>query len=208
VIDLYCERTAPGLWNEPANVLSNAAFLVAAWAVWRLRRDPRAAPGPAIVLAALAVAIAAGSALFHMLATPRARVFDEAPILLFQLAFLWLYGRRVAGVRVALVVAVMAGLVAASAAARALTSAWNGSAPYVPALIVAAVLATEHARARRPERWALAAGTAVFAAGILCRSIDNAVCAAFPAGTHFVWHLLAAAALYLFARGLVMSASP
>lgn len=25
-VDLYCERTAPGVWNEPLNALSNLAF--------------------------------------------------------------------------------------------------------------------------------------------------------------------------------------
>ena len=37
------------------------------------------------------------------------------------------------------------------------------------------------------------------------RSIDNAVCDAFPIGTHFLWHLLAALVLYLFGRGLVQN---
>ena len=35
VVDGYCERTGPGYWSEPLNALSNAAFLVAAWASWR-----------------------------------------------------------------------------------------------------------------------------------------------------------------------------
>jgi hypothetical protein len=29
-IDLYCERTAPGLLNEPLNAISNLAFFAAA----------------------------------------------------------------------------------------------------------------------------------------------------------------------------------
>ena len=29
-LDHYCERTAPGFWNEPANALSNIGFIVAA----------------------------------------------------------------------------------------------------------------------------------------------------------------------------------
>ena len=31
-LDGYCERLGPGLWAEPLNFLSNAAFLVAA--IW------------------------------------------------------------------------------------------------------------------------------------------------------------------------------
>ena len=33
-IDLYCERTDASLWAEPANALTNTAFLVAASAAF------------------------------------------------------------------------------------------------------------------------------------------------------------------------------
>jgi len=36
MIDLYCERLGPGIWAEPINALTNLAFLVAAFAAWRL----------------------------------------------------------------------------------------------------------------------------------------------------------------------------
>ena len=34
-IDMYCERTDPGLWSEPLNAVTNLAFLVAAALLWR-----------------------------------------------------------------------------------------------------------------------------------------------------------------------------
>ena len=34
-IDMYCERTDPGLWSEPLNALTNLAFLLAAALLWR-----------------------------------------------------------------------------------------------------------------------------------------------------------------------------
>jgi hypothetical protein len=38
-VDLYCERTGPGLWAEPANALTNLAFIAAGlWGVWQVRR--------------------------------------------------------------------------------------------------------------------------------------------------------------------------
>ena len=40
MIDLYCERTAPGLWEEPINALTNLSFFVAAWFAWRLDSPP------------------------------------------------------------------------------------------------------------------------------------------------------------------------
>lgn len=36
LIDLYCERTAVGFWNEPINALSNIAFVVVAVLAWQI----------------------------------------------------------------------------------------------------------------------------------------------------------------------------
>ena len=35
-MDAYCERTAPGLLNEPLNAITNSSFLIAAWFAWFL----------------------------------------------------------------------------------------------------------------------------------------------------------------------------
>lgn len=38
-VDLYCERTEPELWAEPANALTNLAFVAAGlWGVREARR--------------------------------------------------------------------------------------------------------------------------------------------------------------------------
>ena len=60
-IDIYCERIGPGLLAEPVNALTNAAFFVVAWLLWRDAR--RAGPlSPALrALLALVLAIGIGS---------------------------------------------------------------------------------------------------------------------------------------------------
>ena len=91
MIDLYCERVGPEFWSEPFNAVTNLAFFVAAYFAWRLARGAQMLNAPVWWLIALIVAIGTGSFLFHTLATPRAMVADVAPILLFQLSFLWIY---------------------------------------------------------------------------------------------------------------------
>src|SRR3989442_6346009 len=56
-IDLYCERTDASFWAEPANALSNAAFLIAAAAAfWLWRRAPgRDWPALALIIVVMAV---------------------------------------------------------------------------------------------------------------------------------------------------------
>ncbi|BAB51018.1 msl4336 [Mesorhizobium japonicum MAFF 303099] len=59
-VDLYCERTGPGLWAEPANALTNLAFIAAG--LWGVREVRRCKAGTfAEVLAWWVVAIGIGS---------------------------------------------------------------------------------------------------------------------------------------------------
>ena len=54
-IDLYCERTGPGLWAEPFNALTNLAFLAVAAILWR--RAGRNAPFDLRLLIGLIAAV-------------------------------------------------------------------------------------------------------------------------------------------------------
>jgi len=202
-VDLYCERLAPGLWGEPFNVTSNIAIGIAAWAIWQLRRDASTSQSLVRFFAWLTAAIGVGSVAFHMLATSWARVLDEGPISFFQIAFLWCYGRRVMRWSTPTVIVLIVALLASTFGLRVWTTAFNRSLPYFPALLLTLIFGCDHVRAGRRSPWSLLVGAVVFAAAIYLRSIDNAVCDAFPIGTHFIWHLLAAVVLYLFARGLV-----
>src|SRR5258708_39945997 len=83
-IDLYCERTDASFWAEPANALSNAAFLIAATAAfWLWRRQSgsdRSRDWPALALIVVVVAVGLGSLAFHTPATPGAVLADVIPI--------------------------------------------------------------------------------------------------------------------------------
>ncbi len=205
MIDLYCERTGPGLWSEPVNAVTNLAYLVAAWALWRLAGRARPARPGGRFLAALAIAIAVGSGLFHTFATFWARLLDEAPIFLFQLSFLWLYSRTILRTTAGTAVWILAGLLGASLVGRQFQQALNGSLMYAPAFLLTSGLGVYHYRAQPRERFTLLAGAGVFAAAVSFRTMDNAVCSWFPLGTHFLWHVATATVLYFFGRGLLMS---
>ena len=90
-VDRYCERTSAAIDAEPINALTNLAFLVAAWAAWRLhRRAPRSQAGGLIsVLIANIAIVELGSFAFHTIATNWARWLDIGPIVLFMLLYLW-----------------------------------------------------------------------------------------------------------------------
>jgi hypothetical protein len=197
-VDLYCERLGPGLWAEPLNAFSNIAFFIAAWLALRLARKAGGVGWRAGLLIALLFAIAIGSTLFHTLATGWAEIADTAPILLYEIAFIRLYARGVIGLP-APREAVLTGafLACVVLAGMAPAGPLNGSVSYLPAFAFLAGLGVYHARAGRKMRWALLAAAGLFALSLAFRSLDMAVCAAFPYGLHYMWHLLNAAVLYL-----------
>jgi hypothetical protein len=62
-LTLYCEHARGGLLAEPLNVLSNAAFFVAAWALWRDYRRTRTCIDEDRLTLAVLLALVAGQLL-------------------------------------------------------------------------------------------------------------------------------------------------
>lgn len=207
MIDLYCERIAPGWWGEPFNVISSTAYLLAGLALLRLASRVHRSTATTRVVAWLPVAIAAGSGLFHAAATPWARRFDEMPILVFELLVLAVYARRAIRLPRVVVIGVVILFVAAVAAIRYGVEGVNGSLPYVPALVVGAAIAWWHARHVAVDRLTPTWGVVALAFALMWRTMDLAVCGRVPMGTHFLWHVFTAAAVYAFGR-TVLQAEP
>ena len=201
-VDLYCERLGPGLFAEPVNAVTNAAFFVAAWMLWREISRQGTRPPAVMLLIALIVAIGIGSSLFHTLALTWARWLDITPILLFQLAFLWLYARRVVGWHAASAATLVAAFLAAALYGRQFPHLLGGSLMYAPAIVALLALGLYHWLTRKPAPLLLIAAAGVFAVSLFVRTIDEAVCPYFPLGTHFLWHVLNPVVLYLCTRTL------
>ena len=207
-LDLYCERVGPGLAAEPMNALTNAAFFLVAWLTWRSARRPSPPSTDMRVLIALIVAIGIGSTLFHTFATPWARALDEIPILLFQLLFLWSYARRVIGMQRWASAGCLVAFLAAALYGRQFPQLLNGSFVYVPALLLVLALGIYHWQRRKAGRLSLAGATVILALAVFFRTLDAGVCARFPLGTHFLWHVLVAVVIYLSMRALMIPDPP
>lgn len=205
VIDLYCERTGPGLLAEPVNALTNLAFLIAAWACWRLaRRRDALSPGIRLLIGLMA-AIGIGSGLFHTFATRWSQLLDILPILLFQVAYLWIYGRRIIGIGTSWLVTSVLLLVSSAVFGRQFPDLLNGSLIYAPAVVMLLSLGTYHYRHAAIHPALLLQATGVFLLSLSMRTMDQAVCAHLPLGTHFLWHLLNGLLVYLIVRGLLVN---
>jgi hypothetical protein len=194
-IDGYCERVGPEFWSEPVNAITNGAFIIAGVYALIVAIRANRTDAPVLWLTFLVLAIGTGSFLFHTYATVWAVMADTGPIALFILSYLiisfWAYFHVGWGksVLIGLGAMVLMGLV--SGALRPLIGAYvNNSQSYFPAMmalfIIGGILI---ARGHRAGKWLVAAG-GVFVASLTFRSIDEMLCAGFPLGTHFAWHIL------------------
>jgi hypothetical protein len=203
-VDHYCERVAPGLWGEPLNTLSNLGFIVAAWAIYRVARRRSPVPSAVRTLVGLCLAVAAGSASFHLTAQVWSRALDIGLIVLFELAFFWWYLRGAAGLPALAAAGALALFGTMVAYSLQFQQVLHGSVQYVPALAAIAALGAFH-HTRRDGSAGLLAAAGIFGVALLLRTLDEPLCDVWPYGTHFVWHLLNAVVMYLCMRALLQT---
>ena len=208
VID-YCERQDHGFWSEPVNALTNIAFLLAAAGYFRAWRRRREADYPALALIVVTALVGVGSFVFHTVATRGAMLFDVIPIALFIYGYFLLALRRFFGL----------GALASDGDHAAVRGGFISRRKHVPRT---ARFGRLSAGARRAERFAallwpqrrrrtahgLALAALLFAASLTFRTMDGDLCAAFPLGTHFLWHMLNACVLWLLLRTAMLHAEP
>jgi len=190
-IDGYCERSDPSYWAEPVNAVTNAAFLIAAWIMWRRVRG-QGLP-LAVWMVVILAAIGVGSYLFHTYAQVWAATADVIPIVLFILLYVFAATRDFLGMGtwVSLGVTVMFVPYAAVVAGLfELLPFFEVSSFYWPVpvliLVYALLLSFRHPVTAR----GLAVGAVTLIVSLVFRSIDEWLCPSLPLGTHFMWHIL------------------
>jgi len=195
-IDTYCERTDPGFWAEPLNAVTNAAFIVAAVIVWRRTRGAKV---PLVTpLTAIVALIGVGSFLFHTLAVVWASVADVVPIGAFILVYLYAVNRYLWRRPPVQALALTAAFIPLAGLSAPFFSRlpWLGlSAGYAPVPFLIAIYAIVFWRRAPQTARGLAAGVVLLTVSLAFRTVDLPLCAVWPAGTHFIWHLLNAVLL-------------
>lgn len=211
-VDIYCERLAPGFWAEPANALTNIAFILAAVLAWRLAgrqgvRDPALA-----VVIGLAALVGVASFLFHTFAVAWAGAADMGSIGLFMLGASYLALRRLFGFAPIWIFAGATGFAGAWFLSGALWpggiggafAALGGSGLYGLGIAILATFALMLALRGCPAWKSIAAAGAVFLLSLYFRTIDGRICATFPLGAHFLWHLLNGFMFWIILRALIV----
>lgn len=153
-------------------------------------------------LAVLLAAIGGGSALFHLRATAATQLADIIPIGVFQLTYAGGYLRRAMGRSRTVALAWLLLFVAALLVTAQLPQRLNGSLAYLPAALALVMIGLAHYRVASSARERLLDAAALFALALALRTVDHALCAQWPSGTHWAWQVLNALVLYLAIAGL------
>ncbi|WP_418591884.1 ceramidase domain-containing protein [Ponticoccus sp. (in: a-proteobacteria)] len=191
-VDGYCERLDAAFWAEPVNAATNAAFLLVALFMWGRTF------GLGRVLAAVLFIIGVGSFLFHTLAQPWAGLADTLPILGFVLLYIFAANRdfwRLGTWPAAGLTLLFFPFAAATTPLFAMIPGIGGSAMYMPVPLLIALYAAMLARRAPQTARGLAIGAAILLVSLTARVLDEPLCAVWPLGTHFLWHMLNAAML-------------
>jgi len=190
-IDGYCERMDPGYWAEPINAVTNAAFLIAAFVMWRRVRGQDMPL--AVALCTILAAIGIGSYLFHTHAQVWAAIADVVPIALFSLLYIFVANRAYWKLPLWGAMALTLAYIPYSALLTPLFEAlpfFSISSFYWPLpLLIGAYALLLRSRAPQTAR-GLAIGAGILVVSLTFRSLDEPLCAGLPWGTHYMWHIL------------------
>ncbi len=190
-IDGYCERTDFSYWAEPLNAVTNAAFLIAAFVMWRRVRG-QGMP-IAMLLVLILAAIGTGSFLFHTHATRWAALADVVPIGLFILVYLFAANRHYWGWPVwgaLLGTGAFLPYAALTLPAFQALPFFEISAAYWPVALLIGLYGVALRRRLPAVARGLLIGAAILCVSLTARSLDMLLCDLIPVGTHLWWHVL------------------
>jgi hypothetical protein len=209
-VDIYCERVSQALDAEPLNALSNIAFLVAAWAAWRLqgRRYNPVVGRWVRFLSLWMVVVGIGSAVFHTVATRWAEWADVIPILIFMLSYCWLILTVFFRLGIPLKIAILAAFFAATFYLESDEFEYLlwGGAMYLPTFAVLGGAALALWKLHPEFGKTILVALALFVLSFAARTADMPLCGVLPVGTHYFWHILNATVLFLLVRAVILHA--
>jgi len=188
-IDIYCERLDIGIWAEPINAVTNAAFIFVAIFMWL--RCKNLVEGR--ILSFILFSIGCGSFLFHTFAQTWAAILDVTAILIFILTYIFLANRRfLAWSKMVSLIGVILFFPYQLLLASILSNIqfFGSSVQYIPVAILIFIYSGLLRKSEPNLSRGLFIGASILCLSIIFRTIDEPFCSISLVGTHFVWHIL------------------
>jgi len=181
--DLYCERLLPGIWGEPANVLSSLIFLVPVYIAFKCRNK---------FFGWLTSGVFTASTAYHLFANNLTYVLDVG-LIIATIVIYYVFFFISVGVKKPLAIAGMLAyllFVFMSLQALPIEYSYSGVLP-----LFGGQLTILFSRKLYANCLQVLIGLGAFCFALAARFFDSLVCASFPHGTHFLWHAFSALSL-------------
>ncbi len=203
-----CERTAIGAFEEPLNVLSNMLFFAVAIALIRYYRTHPDLMGNWIwdlhILTGLIILIGVGSTVFHTLPNAITELMDIIPIVVFIVLFFTSIIVRVGKTGVfQTIICLLAFTGTTHFFVTQFPNALNDSIGYLSSMGALVMIAIYLHMKRRPSSHQFLLAALLGVISLFFRSVDNSACEVLSTGTHFLWHTLNAALIYVVMKQLI-----
>lgn len=202
-LDGYCERAGdPGIWGEPANLLTNGLFILAAILAARIllkaKKHGLRERGDQWLLIAALLAIGIGSGLWHAIPNGHTVLLDVIPITIYIHVYLIAALRRLLRFDWTKTLSLWGNFLLAGILAQLLLppDMLNGTIMYIPTYATLIILTVALWRRDAARGRVFLNVVIVWTASLIFRTVDMDICPHFALGTHFLWHSLNAWVLY------------
>lgn len=203
---IYCEQVQNLPVEQPINVISNLIFFIIAFLAWRQRYG---LPGhSAAIIAGLLVLAGITSIIWHAGEAQIGLLADISVVGILSLYLAWTIFRQIMGWPVwgallAVVLLLGVGSIFRDFGYPFLTQDSGAFVPMAAMLFILGAWLTAARHSSAGLMLVIAGGW--LACGILFRSLDLQLCDSIPFGTHFLWHIAAAAAAWAIVKALAVA---
>lgn len=203
-----CERTALGPLAEPLNVLSSFAFIFVAVTIYRHYHRHEDLQKKWIwdvhALTFITFLIGLNSVAFHAFPNPTTELADTITIVLFIILYFWSLLFRIGRTNFFQALICFVAFVGFShILVHQFPRALNDSIGYLSSMIALIMIAVHLHLKARPSSSHFMFAAIIGVVSLSCRILDRELCEETFVGTHFLWHTLNAALIYVLLKQLV-----
>ena len=203
----YCERVSDSLFSEPINLITNLAFFVSAFFVYKIIKASNLKNSIYNFFPWIIFSIGLGSSLWHLYRNPVTLIFDALPVYIFLgLALFVLIKKLIGNSKQALVIIGLFILLQILLTIN-FPDLLNNSIRHIANAVLLLVLIVWTYKKFGNVALQLIIVLLIYVVGIFFRTIDMSICPIFSPGTHFLWHILVALGAYFIVKFLVFSLS-
>lgn len=189
---------------EPLNALTNFAFLIGAYYLYKFIRVNNLKSRLGTFLIGLMVAVGLGSMSWHMYRSEATLLLDRLPIYIFFIFALYFAIQSITkNIKFTITVSALLGILYYVIFSYIPgINVFYGLLRFVFAFVVLAIL-NALIRNKYGHEYNFSIALIIFAVALMFRTLDLLVCPFFSLGTHFLWHIFVAVGMYFGSIAIV-----